>query len=817
MENLIKDARFALKLLWKERSFTAAALLTLALCIGANTAMFSVVNSVLLKPLPFADADELVIMQNSYPKAGIERGSNGVPDYYDRRELDAFEVVAMYEREGMTIGESGRPQHVVGLAVTPTLFDLLDIDAAVGRTFTAEEGEPGNERRALLSHGLWQEQYAGAADVVGRTIRVDDVVHTITGVMPRDFLFADPEVQLWIPLAFTAEQRSDIARHSNSWAMIARLNDGVTVERAQAEIDALNARLDERLPQFSELLRNVGFRTIVADYQSDMTREVSGTLWLLQAGVLVVLLIGCVNIANLVMVRSTARHRELATRSALGAAHSRLIRQLITEGVVLSILGGVLGLAVGWACVRGISTFAAAELPRGAEIGMDMRTVLVALGIALVAGLLFGAIPVIRLMRGQLISVFREEGRTGTASRTTRALRGGLVVAQVSLAFALLIGAGLLIASFVRLTRVDPGFETGNMITGSFSMPVTRYPDEAARRQFTSVLLDRVRALPGVESAAATNVLPFGGNLNSSVVTPEGYMPEPGEALSAPINSRVSDGYFEAMDIEVVAGRDFTPGDAADAPLVAVVDRTLAERFWPDRDPLGQRIAQGAPDIGDGEDLTYRTVVGVVDEVRVLGITDDQPPGHYYTPLAQQPASGLALAVRTQGDPVTLANSLRSIVTALDPDMPLNDVLTMEQRVSASLTTERARMILLSGFASLALLLSAIGLYGVLAYTVAQRSAEIGIRMALGSSARDVFRMVVGEGARLLAVGLALGFAGSLALSRVVRSMLYDVAPTDPLVYVAVLVLLSLTAIAASVIPARRAMRVDPLIAMRDS
>jgi predicted permease len=817
MDNLIRDTRFALKLLWKERSFTAAALVTLALCIGANTAMFSVVNSVLLKPLPFAQPDELVRIYNSYPKAGVERGSNGVPDYYDRLELQSLEQLAMYTTEGLTIGESGRPQRVMGLAVTPSLFELLGVEAALGRTFTPDEGEPGNEQRALLSYGLWQEQYAGAPDVVGSTLRVNDVTYTITGVMPRGFVFEDPEVQLWIPLAFTAEQRSDASRHSNSWEMLGRLRAGHTVERAQAEIDALNGRLEEQFPQMRDILRNVAFRTVVANYQSDLTREVSGTLWLLQAGVLLVLLIGCVNIANLVMVRSTARHRELATRSALGAAHARLVRQLITEGVVLSILGGLLGVLVGWACVRGFATFAAAELPRGAEIAMDLPTVLVALALALFAGLLFGAIPVARLLRGELSSVFRDEGRTGTASRTTRALRGGLVVAQVSVAFALLVGAGLLAASFVRMMRVDTGFDVDRLLTAALSMPLTRYPDDAARRQFTSTLVDRVRAIPGAQAVAATNILPFGDNMDASVVTPEGYMPEPEEALSAPVNSRVSDGYFEAMNIPVLAGREFTGGDVADAPLVAIVDRTLAERFWPGRDPVGQRITLGAPGVIADEELIYRTIVGVVADVRVRGVTGEQPPGHHYTPLAQQTATGLYMAVRTHGEPLLLANALRSIVTELDPDMPLYQVLSMDQRVSASLTTERARMILLGGFAALALLLAAVGLYGVLAYTVAQRAAEIGIRIALGSSATQVFRMVLGEGGRLVAIGLALGLGGSMALSRVLGSMLYDVAPTDPMVYALVLVLLSVTALIATLVPARRAMRVDPLVAMRDT
>jgi predicted permease len=816
MENLIKDARFALKLLLKERSFTAAALLTLALCIGANTAMFSVVNSVLLKPLPFAEPDELVRIYNSYPGAGVERGSNGVPDYYDRRELAVFESLAMYETEGVTIGESGRPQRITGLAVTPSLFDLLGVRPHIGRAFSEEDGEAGSARQAILSYGLWQEQFAGAADAVGSTIRINDVAYTVTGVMARDFVFEDPDVQLLVPLVFSAEQRSDDARHSNSWEMIGRLREGHTLERARAEIDALNARLDEQFPQFSQPLRNAGFRVVVADYQSDLTRGVSGTLWLLQAGVLLVLLIGCVNIANLVLVRSTARHRELATRSALGAGHRRLIRQLLTEGVVLAAIGGALGLAAGWAGVRAFASFAAEELPRGAEIAMDLQTVLVALVIALTAGLIFGAIPVLRLMRGELSSVFREEGRTGTASRATRTLRGGLVVAQVSIAFALLIGAGLMVASFVRMMRVDHGFQSDHLLTASLSLPVTRYPDDAARRQFTSMLLQRIRALPGVEHAAATNVLPFGDNMNSSVVTAESYVPQPEESLIAPINSNVSAAYFETMGIDIVAGREFTDGDVADAPPVAIVDRTLAERFWSGRDPLGQRVTQGVPGITDDE-LLYRTVVGIVDEVRVRGITTDQPPGHYYVPLAQQTPARMYLSTRTSGEPLSMSNAIRALVTDLDPDLPLYQVQTMEQRVSASFTTERARMIVLAGFASLALLLAAVGLYGVLAYTVMQRSGEIGIRMALGSSARDVFRMVLGEGARLVALGLALGVAGSIALSRLVSSMLYDVAPTDPFVYAVVFALLSLTALAASTVPARRAMQVDPLVAMRDS
>ena len=815
METLRKDVRFAAKLLLKERGFTAAALLTLALCIGANTAMFSVIDSILLKPLPFRDPGQIVTVFNSYPKAGVERGSNGVPDFYDRLELQAFESLAMYQTQGMTIGEPGRPERVLGLAVTPSFFPLLGVPAQLGRAFTPEEGEPGNERQAVLSWGLWQEQYAGAPDVLGRTIRVNDVAHTIVGVMPRNFSFDDPDVRMWVPLAFTAEQRSDDSRHNNSWEMIGRLSSRTSVAAAQAQVDALNGRLDERFPQFAPLLKDVGYRTWVHGYQADLTREVRGTLWLLQAGVLFVLLIGCVNIANLMLVRSTSRHRELATRSALGAGHGRLVRQLLTESILLAGIGGAFGLLLGYAGVRAFAAFAVEHLPRGGELALDVRTLLVAALTSLAAGLVFGAIPVLRLRRADLSSVFRDEGRTGTAGRRTQALRGGLVVAQVSLAFALLVGAGLMIASFGRMLRVDPGFTPTHVLTASVSLPVTRYEEDADRARFTALLLEQVRALPGVTRAAVTNVLPFGDDFNSSVVTPEGYVLTPGEALISPINSRVSDDYFTALDIELIAGRGFDAGDVAAATPVAIIDRKLAEHFFPGQDPLGRGITQGAPGLGDDDELVYRTIVGVVDEVRVASVTDAPPSGHFYTPTAQQPSGRLFIVVRAAGEPTAITGALRGVLSGLDPDLPLYQVRTMEERMAASLSTERARMVLLAGFAGLALFLAAIGLYGVLAYSVAQRSAEIGIRMALGSTTRGVFTMVLRQGAALTALGLALGLGGSLVLARVVRSMLYDVAPTDPVVYAGVLTLLALTALTACAVPARRAARVDPLAAIR--
>jgi predicted permease len=816
MTDLLRNARYALRLLGQQKAFTAAVLLTLALCIGANAAMFSVVNSVLLRPLPFPDADRLVHIYNSYPKAGVERGGAAAPDYYDRLEhTTSFTDIAMLQSRGMTVGEAGRPERVTGMAVTPSFFEMLRIAPAAGRTFTADEGEPGNELQAVLSHGYWQEKYAGSADALGATIRINDVAHRIVGVMPSGFTFADEDVRIWVPLAFGPAMRGVDARHSNNWEMIARLAPGASVESAQAQIDALNARNDEEYPQFREILAGVGFRTHVVDYRSDLVRNVRGTLWLLQGGVLFVLLIGCVNIANLILVRSTSRHRELATRSALGAGRSALVRQLLTESTVLAAGGGALGLLVGWAGVRAFAAVAAAELPRGTEVAFDLSTAAVAFVTALLAGLLFGAIPVARLLRADLSSVFRDEGRTGTASRTTNRWRGGLVIAQVSLAFALLIGAGLLVTSFARTLRVETGFDADGVLTASVSLPVTRYADDAARAAFSQRLLERVRAVPGVTDAAVTSVLPFGGNFNASAITPEGYEPRPDDNLIAPINSRVSDGYFESLGIEIVAGRAFNATDVAGAAPVAVIDELLAERFWPGQDPLGRRIAEGVPGVVGEEEPTYRTVVGVARNVRATSLVGDQPPGHFYMPFAQTSTSRIFLTVRTAITPLGVTNAVRAAVMELDPDMPVYDVRTMQERIATSLTTERARLYLIVAFAALALFLAAIGLYGVLAWSVAQRTGEIGIRVALGSSAAAVFRLVLSQGARLVAVGLATGLAAAILLARFVESMLFGVTPTEPAVYAGVLVLLSMTALVACVVPARRAMRVDPMTAMR--
>ncbi|MEX2285177.1 MAG: ABC transporter permease [Gemmatimonadota bacterium] len=815
MQDFKADVRYALRLLIKNRGFTLAALLTLTLCIGANSAIFSIVNSVLIRPLSFPQPDQLVRFFQSYPNAGAARGSNASPDYFDRKAgMSSLDELALIRSRGFTIGEVGAPERVSGVSVTPSFFRMLRVPAYRGRWFTEDEAEPGKFNKVILSYGMWQERFGGRDDAIGKTLRVDGESYEVVGIMPRKFVVDDAGIRMWTPLFLSAEARSDDARHNNNFDMLGRLKPGFTVVVAQQQVDAINRAIDERMPQFHEILVNAGFRSLVVSYPQDLVRDVAGTLWLLQAGVLLVLLIGGVNLANLLLVRSTTRSRELATRAALGAARRRLVRQLLTESVVLAVVGGIFGLMLAYALTRAFAGFAADIMPRGDEVRLDWPVALGTLLLSMIAGLLFGTIPVVRVLRTNLSSVFREEGRNGTASRGALIARGGMVIAQVALAFALLIATGLMLASFQRTLRVDTGFEARNVLTASVALPAIKYTTPESRVVAYQQLLERIRTIPGVQAAGYSNVIPFGGDFNSSVLTAEGYVPKPGESLYSPANSNVSPGYFEAMGIELVKGRTFNESDTENALPVMMIDEALARRYWPNRDPIGKRAYQGVPEIS-GEEREFRTVVGVVKSVRLSGFTGDQPDGHYYWPTAQDPLIRAYLTIRTTVDPISITSGLRSAAVAIDPDLPVYDVRTMEERTSTSLATEKLRVFLLLGFAAVAVFLSGVGLYGVLAYTVAQRASELCIRMALGSSTREIFRMVLGNGLKLTAIGLGIGLAVSLAFSRFMQSLLFGVEPTEPVVFVAVIALLGLAAAAACYVPARRATQLEPMGPLR--
>jgi predicted permease len=818
----MQDLRVGLRLLWKDRTFTVTAALTLAVCIGANTALFSVIDGVLLRPLPVPDSDRILLLSNSYPGAGApDIGAAAVPDYFDRlRETDVFDELALLSAQNRSLDVNGTPAQVRVMQVTPSFFRLAQVPPALGRTFAEDEGEPGKERTVVLSHALWQSQFGADPQVLGRELRLDSRPYAIVGVMPSRFVLIEPDIQLWTPLAFTAEQRSDERRHSNNFRNIGRLKRGATIEQAQTQIDALNTANLKRFPQWREIVTNAGFTTIVRRLQDDLVKDVKASLYLLWGGAAFVLLVGGINVTTLVLVRTRARRQELATRVALGAGRWRIGRQLVTESLLLTALSALVGVGIGSVTFRLLGTLGIHELPRGSEVQFSAAAVWYALSIAATLGVALGIAPLAGDWTRDLTIVLGESGRTGTGGRGARAVRRTLVITQVAVAFMLLVGAGLLFASFRQVLAVDPGFEAEGVLTSSVALPGSRYADNAALRRFTDESLERIAALPGVSSAGATTAIPLGDSLNNNLILAEGYQMKPGESVIAPNSVVVSAGYFEAMEVELIRGRYFDRRDAPGSPRVVIVDDRLARRFWPGQDPIGRRLYR-PDDLNDLLTITEKTeifeVVGVIKEMKLQSLTaGDRAVGAYYFSMGQRPARGITYAIRTVGDPAALANAVRTVIQGIDRELPVFETQTMAERVERSLVSRRSPVLLSAAFGVVALFLSAIGLYGVLTHLVTQRAKEIGIRMALGSTAVAVVRMVLSEGVLLTVAGLGVGAAGATALTRALESQLFGVSPLDPLVALFAVATLGLVALAACALPARRAARIDPVAVLRE-
>jgi predicted permease len=822
MDWLTRDLRVGLRFVAKHKAFGATTILTLATCVGANTALFSVVRHVLLRPLPVPEADRILLMSNAYPKAGAPDTSNsGVPDYYDRlRATTVFEEQALFNHGSVSVGQDGTPVRIRVANVTPSFFRVVRVAPVLGRAFAEEDGAVGNEKKVVLSDALWHSQFGGDPGVVGRDLRVDGQAHTVVGVMPGSFGAFDPGVMLWRPLAFTPEQKADDQRHSNNYWNVGRLKPGATLHEAQAQVDALNAANLERFPQYRELLVNAGFHTVVDRYPDHLVRGVKPTLYLLWGGASFVLLIGCVNVANLALVRARARLKELATRLALGAGRWQVARQLVIESVVLALVAALAGMLLGALALRTLGILNLQDLPYGADVRLDGAAVLYALAVSLAIGLAMGLVPVASVLPANLTLVLREEGRASSGGRGARRLRRAMVVAQVAFTFVLLVGAGLLLASFRRVLAVDPGFVAERVLTASVMLPRTRYGDAAALTRFTDEALRRVRALPGVLAAGATDTIPFGGSHSDSVILAEGYQMKSGESVISPNAVDATPGYFEAIGARLVAGRFFQDSDGTEALPVVIVDQTLARRFWPGQDPIGRRMYRPT-DINDllavTDKTVFLTVVGVVGDMKLQDLTEgERSVGSYYFPMAQDASRLLTFAIKAAGSPEAVWSALRGAVASLDPELPVFDSQTLEQRTERALLNRRTPAMLSLSFGVVALLLSAVGLYGVLAYLVSQRAKEIGIRIALGSSSRSIFELVLREGLLLVGAGFLAGGTGAFLLRRSLESQLFGVRATDPVVVAGAASLLAAIALLACALPARRATRIDPIAALAE-
>jgi putative ABC transport system permease protein len=802
-EDMFQDMRFGLRMLLKNPGFTLIAVITLALGIGANTAIFSVVNALMLKPLPYHDPERLVwVDYTSSKNTGGEVLSAHFLNWRERTRT--LEGIAQVDGSTRTLTGAGEAERVeVGL-VSANFFTTLGAQPlSLGRNFVAAEDKPGGEPVAILSHSLWRRRYNSDQDILGKTITLNDSNFTVIGVAPAVFRYFRP-FDLWTPLVIDLEK--DRANgNTSSQPTVARLKPGVSVEQARAELDTL---LQSYETTGAEGRSRVNLLARLVPLHEHFLGDTRRPLLVLFGAVGLVLLIACANVANLLLARAGAREKELAIRGALGAGRFRLTRQLLTECLMLALAGSAAGLLFAYwltgllSSLNSNSTDALGGMGRVAAIAIDMRALGFTLLITLVTGTLFGLLPALRLTRSDLNVSLKEGGHGGGFHG--RGLRNALMVSEVALAIVLLVGAGLLIRSFAKLLTVDPGYRAENLLTAKITLP-PRYRDDAQRAQFYERILQRLAALPGVASVGATSHLPLTGYNMGAGLRVEGRSPQPGEREPAAPVARVNPDYFRTMGISLRAGRLIHDSDTQDAPGVAILSETLARRLFPNETPVGKRLSVAG---------LNATVVGVVNDIRYTGL-DGEIEQAVYLSYRQLPRSGMALVLRGVVEPSSLAPALRDVVREVDPALPVYDVMTMNERLSNSVAARRFNLSLLGGFASLALLLAGVGVYGVISYVVAQRTHEVGVRMALGARSADVMRLFIKQGMALVLLGVALGSAGAFALTRVMKSLLFDVSANDPLTFACVALALSLIALAACYLPARRAARIDPLTSLR--
>jgi predicted permease len=810
--DVIHEVKMALRRLQRSPGFTATALATLAICIGANLAIFAVVDAVLIRALPFPDPGRLLTLYYVYPKLPSAVSGASLTNYYERRgKIPALSSIAEIQESTAVIGSTGSTSIEKLGRVTPEFFDTIGIRPLMGRGFKESELTYQSDNEAILSYEAWRDWYGCDPAILGKSIRSDGIPRTVVGVLPPHFRFLSFDARVYMPLSSEEGERNVGARHSIGKILIGRLANGATVAEAAAQVEALDAAI---APLFSAAkeVADAGCHTVVAPLQSDYVAPVRPMLLLLQAGALLLLVIGCANLINLLLIRASDRALELAIRQALGATSRHLMRDTISETLVLAAAGGLLGIGLGIEGLRLLSALGADRIPLASEVSFDWRFVLASLIGAIACGAALGA-PVSWLsLPSRLAPSLQSQSRTSTAGRGTRRLRSGFIVAQVALAFVLLTAASLLGLSLRRAMEVNPGFQADHVVTGRVSLTWKGYHDLPSFGRFFDRVLDGAQALPGVMSVGVTSQVPAIGNGSSDVVTVVGYRAARGEVTEVHDLYAVAGDYFRAMGIPLLAGRFLTADDCRRTDRICVVDEAFARHYWPAGDPIGRTLYRGTPE-GNHDD-TYR-VVGVVGPVKQSGLTEAVPRGAIYFPYTLMFERGYFLVVRTQGDPEALGTTLARIVRGVDPEMPLTDIRTMDRRIHDSLAGRRSPAVMAGIFAATALLLAAVGLYGVMAYSVAQRTKEFGVRLALGARPADILRFVFWHGLRLAAIGLGIGIASSLALMGGLSSLLFGLTATSPYAYAGVSVLLLAMAGAACLVPAIRATRVDPIVALR--
>ena len=802
--------RHALRSLAQSPGFTAVALLTLALGIGACTAIFSVVNSVVLRPLAYPDSDRLVVIRETklpqFPEFSVAPGQ-----YFTwKDEARSFEQLAATRGGSFNLTGTGEPVRVTVSRVTPNYLSTLRTFPALGRDFRPDEDTPGQENVAILLHGFWQRQFGGRQDILGETVQLNGQTYTIVGVMPQSFQ-PGSRTELLLPAVYSSDERQNHGGHYIG--VVGRLKEGVTLEQARAELDTIALRLAQQFPD-----TNTGWGVKLTPMLESAVGDVRPILFSLLGAVGFLLLIACANVANLLLARATARAREFSIRAALGASRGRIVGQLLAESVLLAVLGGAAGVFVAETGMAALLSLAPDTLPRAAEISLDRTALAFAFGVSLLTGIGFGLVPAFQASRIDLNEVLKDSGRGLSAGGRRQRLRSALVVVEVAIALILLVGSGLLIHSFARLQKVNPGFVADHAYAVGLSLPWQKYATDEQRAAFVARAAERLASLPGVQSVGASQVVPFtGGDYILGFLIGGRPPPPPGEARSTNYYA-VTPGYFTAMGIPLLSGRFFEERDAAGGPPVAIINESMAKKYFPGENPIGQRIH-----VTNGPE-TFREIIGVVADVKHYSV-DRETPLQTYEPFAQKPLDFMTLVVRlappVPGDPTSAASSaslpaaIRSAIYSIDPDQPVASVRPLSDLLAASMARQRFAMSLFSVFSGVSLLLSAIGIYGVMAYSVTQRTAEIGIRMALGAQRSHVLHLVFAQGGRLIAIGVLVGLAGAFALTRFISSMLFDVSAHDPLTFASIVALLSAVATAACLIPALRATRVDPMTALR--